>query len=495
MSIEHVDVLVVGAGISGIGAGHHLRKNCPGKRFVILESRRTFGGTWDLFRYPGIRSDSDMYTFGYSFKPWTNPKSIAVAPDILDYLGETVRENHLEHDIRYGHRLTKASWDSASAQWTVEIAHDGDRPNSTMRCNFLFMCTGYFSYGEAHRPEFADERTFAGPIIHPQFWPADLDYRGKRVLIIGSGATAVTLLPSMAHATAHITLLQRSPTYLYARPSEDRIANSLRAILPEKAAYRLVRAKNIVIGMLQFNLATRLPGLTKRWLLARVKRALGADHDVATDFTPRYAPWDQRVCLVPDGDFFDCIKNGKASVETEVIERFTESGVLLQSGKLLPADIIVTATGLKMEIMSGVQLHVDGAPVALAETISYKGCMYSGIPNLASSFGYSNASWTLKSDLIGEYVCRLLRHMDETGQDYCMPIAHAVDTSDAPLMNLDSGYVRRAAHRLPKQGVRKPWRTLHSYLQDILLLRHARVEDGAMHFGKAGQIAAPAKPV
>ena len=484
-SIEHFDVLIIGAGISGIGAGHHLQKNCPEKSFAILEGRDSHGGTWDLFRYPGIRSDSDMYTFGYSFKPWTNPKSIAAAQPILDYLGEAICENNLQKKIRFNHQLKKASWDNASASWTVEIACGEDRPTVIMRCNFLFMCTGYFNYSQAYRPDFLGEKDFPGPIIHPQFWPDDLDYHNKRVLIIGSGATAVTLVPNMADKAAHITLLQRSPTYMYARPSEDLLANNLRALLPDKIAYRLIRSKNIIIGLFQFTLATKLPWFAKKWLLHKIKKSLGANYDVTSNFTPRYNPWDQRVCLVPDGDFFDSIKGGKASIETGLIDRFTESGILLTSGKLLPADVIVCATGLKMEIMSGVSLFVDGKPINLADTISYKGFMYSGIPNLASSFGYSNASWTLKSDLIGEYVCRLLTHMDKTGNDYCIPTAQGVVTTDAAMMNLKSGYVLRAMQQLPKQGINNPWRTLHNYLQDILLLRYLRLEDGVLRFGKA----------
>lgn len=472
----------------------------PGKSVAIIEGRDALGGTWDLFRYPGVRSDSDIFTLGYSFKPWKGRRSIVGGPAILDYLRETAREHGIARRIRFGHRLTRAAWDSDSGAWTVEISRNHGQPPQTLRCKFLFMCTGYYSYAQAHRPDFAGEAEFEGRIVHPQFWPADLDFRGKRVVVVGSGATAVTLVPAMAGAAAGVTMLQRSPTWMVSRASRDWLSNALRAVLPARLGYRIARGKFIARDMFFYQLATRLPRLAGGLLLCLLRWDLGPRANIARDFTPRYPPWDQRLCLVPDGDLFDCLKEGSACIETGVIERITATGIRLQSGKELPADIIVTATGLEMELMGGVELVVDGAPVRLSETMAYKGCMYSDIPNLASCFGYSNASWTLKAELICNFVCRVIGELDATGARYCVPRAVGVSTGPGSLLNLKSGYVSRALARLPKQGGSAPWKSLHNYFLDSWLLRFGRLDDGALQFirqdapGGPGIQAAPAPP-
>ncbi|MFT6570793.1 MAG: cation diffusion facilitator CzcD-associated flavoprotein CzcO [Sphingomonas echinoides] len=406
MSMEHFDVVVVGAGISGIGAGYHLQTQCPDRSYVILEGRAALGGTWDLFRYPGIRSDSDMFTLGYAFKPWTEAKAIADGPSILKYVSDTARDYGIDRHIRFGHHVKRAAWSTADARWTVE-AEGPDGPVA-FTCNFLFMCSGYYNYARGHAPEWPGMEDFGGRIVHPQFWPADLDYAGKNVVVIGSGATAVTLVPAMAESAAHVTMLQRSPTYVVSRPAEDATANWLRAKLPAKLAYGLVRWRNVLFQMFFFNLARKRPEKTKERLIEMVRGELGADYDVATHFTPRYNPWDQRLCLVPDADLFAVIKSGKASVVTDTIAHFTRDGITLQSGAELPADVVVTATGLELQLLSDVAFSVDGAPVDLSKTFNYKGMMFSDVPNMATSFGYTNASWTLKADLTCAYVCRLL---------------------------------------------------------------------------------------
>lgn len=496
MAADPIDVLIVGAGISGIGAAWHLKTLCPGKSFAIVERRSALGGTWDLFRYPGIRSDSDMYTLGYSFKPWTEAKAIADGPSILKYLKETAREHDIERHIRFNTRLTAASWSSTDAMWTVtlEEAREGAATTtSTMRCRFLYMCTGYYSYDDPERPRFPDEEIYQGTIVHPQFWPRDLDYAGKRVVVIGSGATAVTLVPAMTDKAGHVTMLQRSPSYVVSRPAEDRLANRLRAILPAELAYKLIRWRNVLWQQSIFRTARKRPAMVKKKLIGMVEDELGRDYDVTTHFTPKYNPWDQRLCLVPDSDLFAAIRSGKADVVTDHIERFTPKGIMLASGMELQCDIIVAATGLKMEVMSGVALTVDGRAIRLADTISYKGFMYSDIPNLASSFGYSNASWTLKSDLIATYVCRLLNHMDAVGADSATPHQDGIRPMAESLMNLSSGYVQRALDRLPKQSDREPWRVHHNYLVDRKHLLKGPVTD-AMVFGKAGmQVVADAE--
>jgi monooxygenase len=492
MMQEEIDVLVVGAGISGIGAACHLKMDSPDRSFAILESRERLGGTWDLFKYPGIRSDSDMHTLGFRFKPWTHEKSIADAPAILGYLHETVQEYGIEDMIRYNHRVTKIEWDSASARWTATV-NKGDGTAMQFRCRFLFMCTGYYSYTEPYQPEFEGRDRFKGRVFHPQFWPEDLDFKGKRTVVIGSGATAVTIVPAMAQEGAgHVTMLQRSPTWFTARPARDAFANRIRKILPEKLAYSITRFKNINMQQYFYNLTQRKPEKVRDKLLELTTKELPEGYDVATHFTPRYKPWEQRLCLVPDADFFQAIRSGKADVVTDHIDHFDETGIALKSGKHLDADIIVTATGLKMEIMSGVEMLIDGAPVRVGQTFSYKGCMYSNVPNLASAFGYSNASWTLKADLISEYVCRLLNHMRETGTDFCVAEPHGVNAHEEGMMNLSSGYVQRAKGRVPMQGDIDPWIVHHNYPADKKLMRYGKLEDGAMQFYKAKGVATQA---
>jgi len=482
MSTEHFDVLVVGAGLSGIGAAVHLRKHCPDRSFAILEGRDRMGGTWDLFRYPGIRSDSDMYTLGYSFKPWEQPKAIADGPSILKYVQDTAREHDLERHIRYGLQVKRASWSTPDAAWTVEAERTGTNELLRFSCNFLFMCSGYYRYDAGYLPHFEGTERFGGRIVHPQFWPQDLDYRGQRVIIIGSGATAVTLLPEMAKTAAHVTMLQRSPTWVVARPSEDALANRMRRWLPAKLAYALTRWKRVLLGMYFYGLCQRKPEKVKSLLLGGVRAYLGPDYDVARHFTPRYKPWDQRLCLVPDGDFFLAIRKRKALVVTDEIECFTTTGLKLKSGQELAADLVVTATGLELKVLGGLQISVDGRPVDLAQTVSYKAMMYSGVPNLAASMGYTNASWTLKCDLTCEYVCRLLNHMRKHGRRQCTPTLKDASMPVEPWSDFSSGYVQRAAHLFPKRGTVAPWKLKQNYIHDLLTLRYSRVDDGAMVF-------------
>jgi monooxygenase len=478
---EHFDVLIVGAGLSGIAAGYHLQTKCPGKSYVILESRDAIGGTWDLFRYPGIRSDSDMYTLGYNFRPWRNAKAIADGPSILEYVRDTATESGIDKKVRFHHRVMRAEWSSRDARWTVEAQRGGE--TSRFSCNFLFMCSGYYDYDNGYLPEFPEAGSFAGKLIHPQHWPEDLDYEGKRVVVIGSGATAVTLAPAMAEKAAHVTMLQRSPTYMVSRPSEDTIANSLRQKLPAMLAYQITRWKNVLLGMWFFRLARRKPEKVKAGIIGLIRRQLGPDYDVATHFTPRYNPWDQRLCLVPDGDLFREINAGRLSIATDHVERFTPIGIKLKSGQELPADIIVTATGLQMKLFSGLNVNVDGTPIDLSKTMSYKGMMFSGVPNFAAAFGYTNASWTLKADLTCEYVCRLLRYMDRHGYRRCMPQRDA-SVAEVPWLDFTSGYVQRAIKQLPRQGAKKPWKLYQNYARDLMALRFGSVKDGAMQFSK-----------
>ena len=475
-------MLVVGAGLSGIGAACHLRMECPGKSFVILEARAAMGGTWDLFRYPGVRSDSDMYTLGYRFRPWQDAKAIADGPSILNYIRETAAEFGVDERVRYGHRVRRASWSSADALWTVEA--EAGKTVARLTCNFLYLCTGYYDYEAGYTPEWPGVGSFRGRIVHPQKWPEDLDYAGKRVVVIGSGATAVTLVPAMAGSAAHVTMLQRSPTYVVSRPAEDRIANWLRRRLPARAAYALTRWKNVLLGMFFYNLARGRPETMKRLIAKGVRKQVGEEY-LARHFTPQYDPWDQRLCLVPDSDLFRAIREGRASVVTDRIETFTETGLLLRSGERLDADVVVTATGLVLKLMSGLELFVDGEAVDLPKRLVYKGMMLSEVPNLAFAIGYTNASWTLKCDLTAEYVCRLLNHMDRRGYAWCVPRRNDPDVKEEPVINFTSGYVRRALDGLPRQGSRRPWRLHQNYARDLLALRRGSVEDGTMEFGRA----------
>ncbi|HJV42677.1 NAD(P)/FAD-dependent oxidoreductase [Caulobacter sp.] len=480
--MDHVDVLIVGAGLSGIGAAYHLRKHCPGKTFAILEGRESIGGTWDLFRYPGIRSDSDMYTLGYAFKPWKAAKAIADGPSILSYVRETATENDIDRHIRFNHKVKRASWSTETATWTVEAEHDGQIVKFS--CGFLYMCSGYYRYSAGYTPDFAGTERFKGRIVHPQHWPKDLDYAGKKVVVIGSGATAVTLVPEMAKTAAHVVMLQRSPTYVVSRPAEDRLANWLRSKLPAMTAYGVTRWKNVLLQMLFFNLARKKPEKTKEQLLTLVREHLGPDYDVATHFTPRYNPWDQRLCLVPDADLFDSIKAGTSSVVTDQIDTFTEDGILLKSGKTLEADVIVTATGLQLQLLGGMEVVVDGVVADLSKSMSYKGMMFSDVPNMASAFGYTNASWTLKADLTSEYVCRLLNHMDRTGADYGVARIDDPNMDFVPWLDFSSGYVTRSIGQFPRQGVKKPWKVHQNYALDLMALRFGKLEDGVMTFGR-----------
>jgi monooxygenase len=482
MTLEHFDVLIIGAGLSGIGAGHHLQTRCPDLRYAILEGRERLGGTWDLFRYPGVRSDSDMYTLGYAFRPWQEAKAIADGPAILKYVQDTAREHGIERHIRYEHRVKRAAWSTMDARWTVEAEHGAANDTVRFTCGFLFMCSGYYRYEAGYMPEFAGIETFRGRVVHPQRWTDDITYTGQRIVVIGSGATAVTLVPELAKAAAHVTLLQRSPTYMVALPSTDAIANGLRRVLPARLAYSLARWKQVLLTMYFFNLCRRNPKRAK-WLLMRGVRAqLGRDYDTAKHFTPRYNPWEQRLCLVPDGDLFKAIKTGRVSVVTDQIERFTPTGLKLTSGAEIDADLVVTATGLNLQVLGGLQVTVDGAPVDWARTMSYKGLMFDGVPNLASAFGYTNASWTLKSDLTCEYVCRLLNHMKAHGLRQCTPRNTDPTVTEVPWIDFSSGYVQRSVALLPKQGSRVPWRAHQNYLRDILTLRFGRLDDAAMVF-------------
>jgi cation diffusion facilitator CzcD-associated flavoprotein CzcO len=475
-AIEYADVLIVGAGLSGVGAACQLRQDRPEKSVVVLEARDSIGGTWDLFRYPGIRSDSDMFTLGYRFRPWTEPKSIADGPSILRYIHDTARAFDVQRLIRVNHRVTTASWSSAEARWTVDVARTDTGETVTMQCAFLYVCSGYYRYDEGFSPTFPGVERFAGPVIHPQHWPEALDYRDKRVVVIGSGATAVTLVPTLAEDAAHVTMLQRSPTYVASRPGRDPLADQLRARLPQKLAYAIVRWKNTLQSMAIFQLSRRRPEYVKSMLRKAAVAQLPDGYEVDTHFAPSYNPWDQRMCLVPDGDLFTAIREGRASVVTDHVEEFTETGIKLASGAELPADIVISATGLNMLAIGGMELVVDGRSVDLSKTVSYKGMMLSDIPNFAWTIGYTNASWTLKADLVAQYVCRLLAHMDRHGYAAVTPDASRVSAHHA-FLDLTSGYVRRSMELMPKQGDRLPWRLHQNYVRDVALLRRGPIDD------------------
>lgn len=485
--IEHVDVLIIGAGISGISAACHLRERCPGKSFAILEARDAIGGTWDLFRYPGIRSDSDMFTLGFSFRPWEEPEALADGDSILAYLDATAREYGIDREIRFRHRVVRATWSSEDARWLVEAERAGpDGAPETVRigCSFICGCTGYFRYDHGYEPELPGSDRFAGPIIHPQHWPADLDYEGKRVVVIGSGATAVTLVPAMSSSAAKVTMLQRSPTYIASIPGRDAIAIALRRRLPGPLAYRLTRAKNVALQMLSYRLSRRFPGLMRRLIRRGVAASLPAGYDVDRDFQPSYDPWDQRLCLVPDGDLFEEISAGRVEIATDRIETFTETGIRLRSGRDLEADIIVSATGLELLFFGGIDVVVDGRPIDPAEAVTYKAMMLCDVPNLTFSVGYTNASWTLKCDLVAKYACRLINHMDEHDYAYCVPRPPGPGIGLSPVIDLNAGYVLRALDRLPKQGARAPWRLRQSYPYDVAMLRWGPIDE-AMDFHRA----------
>ena len=484
MPVEHVDVLIVGAGVSGVGAGCHLTRNCPDKSFLILERRQRMGGTWDLFRYPGVRSDSDMFTFGYSFRPWNATKVLADGTSIREYVEETAAEYGVDEHIRYGMHVLKGSWSSETARWTLEVRDEATKRRKKFTANFLMACSGYYNYDEGYRPEFAGQADFTGTIVHPQFWPEELDYKGKRVVIIGSGATAVTLLPAMAPDTAHITMLQRSPTYILTLPAEDKISETLRRVLPDSTVWRLARRRNILLQRGLYQLSRSRPQLVRNTMIKLAARQLRGKSDVA-NFTPHYNPWDERLCVVPNGDLFRAVRSGKADVVTDRIERFTPTGIKLESGAELEADIIVTATGLNVQMLGGAEVEIDGEPLELSSRVAYKSVMLDGVPNGMLVFGYTNASWTLKADLACEYACRLINHMDKHGYRQVVAVATEADRGDRSVLDaLNSGYVRRAEAQLPRQGTNGPWLVRQDYLRDVPILRFGAIDDGVLQFSR-----------
>ena len=476
----HKNVIVIGAGISGIAAGYNLKKSCPNKSFAILEGRESLGGTWDLFKYPGIRSDSDMHTLGYRFKPWIHDKSIADGPSILEYLNETVDENNLKKDILLNHKVKSANWSSNKSLWELEINNKDKLVNMT--CDFLFLCGGYFSYSKPHMPSFINQEKFEGQIIHPQFWNNQLDYINKKVVVIGSGATAITLVPAIAEKAKHVVMLQRSPSYVVSRPSEDAINRFLRKFLPIKFTYFLIRWKNILWQSYTFFLARKFPERIKKGILDLLKDELGSDFDIKKHFTPSYKPWDQRMCLVPDSDLFSAIKNNKASVVTDKVKQFESDGILLESGVKIKTDIIITATGIELNSLNDINVTIDNIKVNAHERLTYKGMMLSGVPNFALSFGYVNASWTLRADLTCEYVCRLINLMDKKGVDCCAPINDQSAYGDDDLIDFTSGYVQRGLHLMPKQGNKAPWKNYQNYLKDIFAVRLFSIKDSNLNF-------------
>ncbi|MFM8584864.1 MAG: flavin-containing monooxygenase [Gammaproteobacteria bacterium] len=483
MSTEILDVLIVGAGLSGIGAAAEIRRQFPAKKIAILESRDRLGGTWDLFRYPGIRSDSDMYTLGFKAKPWRKPKSIVDGPAILNYLREMADESGVASTIQYGKRVESADWSSARCEWTVTV-RDRDGNTSTLHTRFLHLCTGYYSYTEAYRPHFEGEADFRGQIIHPQFWPENFDYTGRRIVVIGSGATAITLVPALAEKAAHVTQLQRTPSYVVNQPGVDPWARVLSKILPAAIVYPVVRWKHILLTSFFYRLARKYPRWFGQRLVDLAAEDLPKGYDVARHFKPDYNPWDQRVCAAPDGDLFQAISKGRVSIVTDTIDRFVPEGIKLNSGETLAADIVVTATGLKVLPLGAIQLSLDGKAVTLGDSMVYRGVMLSGIPNLVLTFGYTNASWTLRADLIAAYVCRLLDHFDRHGYHYAVPIRDST-VGEMPFIDFNSGYVLRALEGLPTQGDRFPWRVHQTYLRDLGVTRFRRITDPALQFGRA----------
>ena len=478
---EHLDVLIIGAGISGISAGYHLQTMCPDRSWAILEARSAMGGTWDLFRYPGIRSDSDMHTFGFGFRPWPNAKAISEADEILGYLKDTAREYRIDERIRYGHKLLAADWSSKDACWTVRVQAKEER---ILRCNFLLMCSGYYDYDRGYQPDFPGVDRFKGRLVHPQFWTPDIQWQGKRVVVIGSGATAVTLVPSMAREAAHVTMLQRSPSWILSRPAVDPIGRQLQRFLPAGLAHRLTKAKNLALGSWFYRMCRNNPERAGRGLLKLVRKQLPEGYDVHKHFKPRYNPWEQRLCLVPNGDLFKAIRSGKAEVVTDHIDTFTETGIRLKSGQELQADLVVSATGLELKFMGGIALSIDGTPVDPRDSLPYKGLMLSGVPNLALVFGYTNASWTLRADLVNAFVGRLLQHMRSSNTAWVVARPPTQTVPTAPWVDFSSGYFQRALDRFPKQGEVAPWRTEQNYARDVELLKKAPLEDGVLQFGR-----------
>jgi cation diffusion facilitator CzcD-associated flavoprotein CzcO len=476
----HKDVIVVGAGISGIAAGYNLKKSCQNKSFAILEARENIGGTWDLFKYPGIRSDSDMHTLGFRFKPWIHDKSIADGPSILEYLNETIDEYKLRNNILLNHKIKSANWNSDQSKWELVVEENNHTKNMT--CNFLFLCGGYYSYTKPHMPSFKNEENFDGDIVHPQFWNEEIDYANKKIAVIGSGATAITIVPAIAEIAEHVTMIQRSPTYVVSGPSEDKINKFLRKILPTKITYFLIRWKNILWQSFTFSMARKYPERTKNKILELIREELGPDFDIEKHFTPTYKPWDQRICLVPDSDLFNSIKNKKASIVTETIKEFQSEGIMLDSGQKIEADIIITATGIELNSFNDINVTIDDEKVHPNERLTYKGMMLSGVPNFAVSFGYVNASWTLRADLTCEYVCRLINLMDKKGVLCCAPINDESAHGDDKLIDFTSGYFKRGLHMMPKQGNKAPWKNYQNYLRDIFAVRLFSIKDSNLNF-------------
>ena len=479
---NHFDVIVIGAGISGIGAGYHLQTKCPEKSYAILEGRDTIGGTWDLFKYPGIRSDSDMYTLGFSFFPWKEKEAIADGPSILKYLDETSKKFNIDKKIKFNHYVKDASWCSEKSTWTLKVEDKNLMDTVTISCNFIFMCSGYYSYEKGYTPDFDGINEFNGKIMHPQKWDTSIDYSDKEVIVIGSGATAVTLVPEMAKDAKHVTMLQRSPTYVVSAPQQDPLAIFLQKYLPSKLSYFIVRWKNILRQQWYFRLCKKNPKRVKDFIINQVRKSLGHDYDVDKHFTPNYNPWDQRMCLVPNGDLFKSIRKKQTSVVTDTIDKFTSTGIKLKSGKTLAADLIVTATGLNLEICSNINLKVDGKDINLPDTVTYKGMMFRGVPNLVSTFGYTNASWTLGADLTSEYVCRLLNYMKKSSIKKCCPEANSKIENNDDWLNLTSGYIKRSKDIFPKQGKRSPWTNNQNFLKDIFQIRYGKINDGEIKF-------------
>ena len=479
---KQVDILIIGAGISGIGLAVHLSKNCPQRQFEILERRDSFGGTWDLFKYPGIRSDSDMSTFGYNFKPWGKEKVLASGPEIKSYLSDVIRENHLNEKIHYQHRVLSANYDSSKQKWIVEI-EDSNHKKQTWSANFVLGCTGYYNYDQGYAPQFPQQQDFKGQLIHPQHWPENLDYSGKKVVIIGSGATAITLVPSLVKGgAAHVTMLQRSPTYIATVPAIDFIYEQTRKFMPEDLAYKFTRGRNIGMQRGIYLLAQKYPNLVRRLLLKGVELQLKGKVDMK-HFTPNYAPWDQRLCVVPDGDLFKALREGRASVATDQIEKFTASGIQLKSGQHLDADIVVSATGLEIQILGGVKGSIDGKPMDTSKHMLYQGVMVSDVPNMAMIIGYINASWTLKVDVAAEYICRLINYMDKKGYAKVIAVTDKAEMlQDTVMGSLSAGYIARAADIMPKQGRHAPWSVSNNYLADRKNLKEAKFNDGVLQF-------------
>jgi len=483
--MNNYDVVIVGAGISGIGAAYNIQKSCPTKTFTIFEGRENIGGTWDLFKYPGIRSDSDMHTMGFRFKPWTDPKTIADGPSILEYLNEAADENNLREKIQFKTKVKTAQWDSNSACWRLGIEKDESGVIQDVSCSILYLCGGYYNYDQGYLPEFDGYEDFEGTLVHPQKWPEDLDYENKKVIVIGSGATAVTIVPSMADKVSKITMLQRSPTYYFAAPDEDVIGNFIKRFTTDRLGYFLVRWKNILMQRFMLARLRKYPQKTKEMLINLVRKQLSDDYDVDKHFTPRYMPWDQRLCFVPNGDMFKAINSGKAEVVTDTIDRFTERGILLDSGNEIEADIIVTATGLNMQLLNGIDISIDNEKLDISERIQYKTMMFSNVPNLIATFGYTTASWTLGADLTSEYACKLINLMDSKGMDYFYPDAGEDVVGQGDFLDLNSGYIQRVAHKLPKQGSRDPWINTQNYLKDLFQVRFKSIEDSDLKFKKA----------